>query len=75
MYTELMQSVVEARADSCPRCSGELNVALPGSADIERVCICRSCSAVITIDDYKVNGMNEVQDFPSSFSHRRPTTA
>jgi len=61
MYEESMQRMVKLEAEGCPRCGEELSVALPGSVDIERVCICRSCAAVVTYGDVAVNGLEITQ--------------
>ena len=76
MYQESTQCMVEREAEECPRCGEELSVALPGSMDIERVSICRSCAAVVTYADIDVAGMNEEQDLSSApLSHRRTAIA
>ena len=76
MYQELTQRMVKPVEDVCPRCTGELNVVLPGSMDIERVAICRSCAAVVTYADIDVAGMNEEQALYSvPLSHRLPAIA
>jgi hypothetical protein len=76
MYTESTQCMVKSSTEGCPRCGEELSVALPGSVDIERVCICRSCAAVVTYGDVDVNGMSEAQALSSvPLSHRRTATA
>ena len=59
MYLNLTQRSVKPTIDSCPRCGEVLSVALPGSLDIERICICRSCAAVVTYGDIDVAGMNK----------------
>ena len=61
MLTESMHSVVNPTLDECPRCLGQLAVAIPGSDDVERICVCRSCAAIITIDDYKINGLAGIE--------------
>lgn len=76
MYEESMQRMVKPVAEGCPRCGEELSVALPGSVDIERVCVCRSCAAVVTYGDVDVNGMSEAQALSSApLSHRRLATS
>ena len=65
MYRELTQRMVKPVVDVCPRCTGNLDIALPGSMDIERVAICRACAAVVTYADIDVAGMNEEQDLSS----------
>ena len=76
MYQELTQRMVKPVEDVCPRCTGELDIALPGSMDIERVAICRSCAAVVTYADIDVAGMNEEQALYSvPLSHRLPAIA
>jgi len=76
MYEESTQRMVKSRAEGCPRCDGELATVLPGSVDIERVCICRSCAAVVTYSDVDVNGMAEAQALSSApLSHRRTASA
>ena len=63
MYQESTQCVVKSEAERCPRCGEVLSVALPGSVDVERVCICRSCAAVVTYGDVDVNGLEIAQAF------------
>ena len=76
MYEQSTQRMVKSRSDGCPRCGEELAVALPGSVDTERVCVCRSCSTVVTYGDVDVNGMSEAQALCSvPLSHRLPVTA
>ena len=76
MYQESTQCMVKTSTEGCPRCGEELSIALPGSMDIERVSICRSCAAVVTYADIDVAGMNEEQTLSSApLSHRRAATA
>jgi hypothetical protein len=76
MYQESTQCVVKSEAERCPRCGEVLSVAIPGSVDVERVCICRSCAAVVTYGDVDVNGMSEAQALSSvPLSHRRKAIA
>ena len=76
MYEESTRCMVKSRAEGCPRCGEELSVALPGSVDIERVCICRSCAAIVTYGDVDVNGMSEAQALSSApLSHHRLATS